>query len=378
MSTFRSIGPANPETLASHRAVPPASALESCAHTWVAGKRVVGEKVSREPRFPRLPLRLLTCADLMPMLFGLVLVLVAAALPGAASANEFYGLGGIDTATDHNVGSYSWQLGYTQDLAPHVATSFCYLNEGHLGNHRRDGYSAQLWARSDLLEDRLNLGAGVGPYLTFDTQSTGTGFVNEHDWRALVSVAATWRTEGSLILLVRSNFVTGDGSPDTLSAMFGVGVEFRNEARDKSVELQRADNEITLLAGQTIVNSLDSQNSIATEIEYRRTLVPHLQWTVALLHEGDRSLLKREDGLVSQLWATQDLHHHRFGIGAGAGVYVDIDRNRHHGSRVSGIVGVTGSYRMTPHWGLRVIWDRVVTSYDRDSDIMLAGIGYRF
>ena len=45
---------------------------------------------------------------------------------------------------------------------------------------------------------------------------------------------------------------------------------------------------------------------------------------------------------------------------------------------VSGIVTLTASYRFHPHWDLRTSWYRIVTSYDRDTDVLLGGVGYRF
>lgn len=308
---------------------------------------------------------------------SLLMAALAVISTPSAWGNELYGLGGIDSSLHKNVGSYSWQLGYTQDLLPNIAASFCYLNEGHLSDHRRDGYSAQIWARTDLIGDRLNLGAGAGPYLFFDTKDLGAGnFVNNHGFRALLSVAATWRTEGSLIFLLRSNYVTGEDSPDTISAMAGIGVEFRDKRHDPPSSFERRNNELSVLMGQTIANSLDSQRSLASALEYRRTLIRHLELTVTLLDEGDNRLIRR-DGLVPQVWVTQELHHDRFIVGAGAGAYIDL-RHREPRSRVSGITGVTGAYRITPDWALRLIWDRVISDYDRDSDVLLGGVGFRF
>ena len=43
-----------------------------------------------------------------------------------------------------------------------------------------------------------------------------------------------------------------------------------------------------------------------------------------------------------------------------------------------GIVTLTTSYRFHPHWGVRASWNRIVTNYNRDTDVILGGIGYRF
>jgi hypothetical protein len=185
-------------------------------------------------------------------------------------------------------------------------------------------------------------------------------------------------TESNLLLQLRSNYVTGGRDPDTVSVLAGIGYQFENVGRDETIPLERADNEITLFLGQTIANSLDSQRSVATAIEYRRTLVRHIDWTLALLDEGDNRLYRR-DGVVTQLWATQELGHlNRITVGAGVGAFFDIKHYQSSVCRVLGIAALTGGYRITPHWGLRVSWSRVITDDDRDTDVLLGGLGYRF
>ena len=68
----------------------------------------------------------------------------------------------------------------------------------------------------------------------------------------------------------------------------------------------------------------------------------------------------------------------------GAGVYYAINENEHSESpgpgagKVSGLVTIAGSYRFTQRWDARLEWNRVVTRYDRDTDVIFAGAGYRF
>ena len=45
---------------------------------------------------------------------------------------------------------------------------------------------------------------------------------------------------------------------------------------------------------------------------------------------------------------------------------------------LSGLVSISASYRFTQHWSARVTWNRVVTRYSRDTDVLLGGIGYWF
>ncbi|WP_257786756.1 hypothetical protein [Cupriavidus malaysiensis] len=42
------------------------------------------------------------------------------------------------------------------------------------------------------------------------------------------------------------------------------------------------------------------------------------------------------------------------------------------------MLSMSAGDRFCEHWLARVTWNRVVTGYDHDTDIFLAGIGYRF
>jgi hypothetical protein len=146
---------------------------------------------------------------------------------------------------------------------------------------------------------------------------------------------------------------------------------------------QKLANEVTVLLGRTIVNSFASQQSLAAGIEYRRLISRHLDWTLSGLYEGDNRLARR-DGVMTQLWAAQELLDDSLSVGAGAGAYFNLSHyhNPFQGPDanhvLSGIISITGSYRLTPHWAARLTWNRVVTSYERDTDVILGGVGYRF
>ncbi len=45
---------------------------------------------------------------------------------------------------------------------------------------------------------------------------------------------------------------------------------------------------------------------------------------------------------------------------------------------MQGILGTTFSYNIGRGFLARLTWQRIVSTYDRDSDIILLGIGYRF
>ena len=315
------------------------------------------------------------------------LILVATA--SAALSSEMYGLGGAVQSSSPSDLSYSWQLEYRQDLLKHLAGGISYLNEGHFKGHHRDGYTTQFWTRAELFDYRLTVAAGVGPYFFLDTTTSDPpgGFRDDHGWKAMMSAAATWHMENDLLLELRTNWVKGPSGFNTISALAGIGYHFEPtleplDPKTASPE-QKLKNEVTLFAGQTIVNSFNSQKSIAAAIEYRRRLSRHVDWTLSGLYEGDNRLVRR-DGLLTQLWVTQELLDDTLSVGAGAGTYFNLSRyhNPFQGQGadrfLSGIISLTGSYRITPEWALRATWNRVVTSYERDTDVILGGVSYRF
>jgi len=311
--------------------------------------------------------------------------------PCQLHAQEFHGFGGLMQNTVTSGHSSSWQLEYLEGLGEHFAYSISYLNEGHVPGHHRDGHMAQLWARTNLLDRRLSLAAGIGPFRYFDTTAAtaGASYENDHGWGGTMSLAATWYTDTRWLFQLRTNFIETDSSFDTFSALIGIGYQLEappvpGPLASSSPQRQlTTENELTAFLGQTIVNSFISEHSYAAGIEYRRGLWRYVDWTVGWLFEGDNRL-KRRNGLTTQLWATRAVLDDRVTLGIGAGPYVNVDRyhdplrEEERTNSVSGIVTLTGSYRLMQRWLVRASWNRIVTSYNRDTDVILAGIGYRF
>lgn len=309
----------------------------------------------------------------------------------SAIASEMTVLGGVvwsqNAARDDS--SYSWQLEYREELSDYFAASLSYLNEGHVPGHHRDGNALQLWLTSDVIDRRLSLSAGIGPYYYFDTTSPAIGggsYTNEHGFGGAFSLAAVWKTETPWFFMLRNNWVKTFGRMDSVSALAGIGYQLDapkppKPSDDSPEPREETDNEITLFVGRTIANSFKSERSSALSIEYRRSLVGYLDWTVSWLYEGDSRLIRR-DGLASQLWLVKAFQDDRIALGFGAGAYFAIDQqvgqNQVEDRIISAICTITGSYRLDPHWSLRTSWNRIVTNYNRDTDVIVGGIGYRF
>lgn len=317
---------------------------------------------------------------------------IAAALAvasGSAAAQEFALYSGpLKSGPDH---TYSWSMDYTEGFGQYFAGSVTWLNEGHIPDHHRDGQLVQVWGRLPLAQRRLVFSLGVGPYRYFDTEvaKQGLGYSNTHGWGVVYSARATWYSTHRWTANLQLNRVQVSSGPSTTALLVGIGYQL--DAPDtpgpRDFALARThkvtNNEITLMAGQTILNSLDSQTSVAEAVEYRRGITNFIDATIGYLHEGN-GLAARRDGGTAQLWLTRAFFDDRLTLGAGAGLYAAI----HHGSDgdarstgdgiLSALVSVSASYRLTDHWAARVTWNRVMTRYSRDTDVILGGIGYRF
>ena len=287
--------------------------------------------------------------------------------------------------------SYSWGASYREGLGRYAAWSFSWENEGHVPDHHRDGPALQVWGRLPLWNDRFELSAGVGPYRYFDTTAAQAGgdYSNTHGWGALWSVRAAWYFDRRWIAQMQLNHIQAFGGRDTTALLFGVGYELEgnDEPGPRQWPIPRTTNvtknEVTAMVGETILNSNGSESAVAASVEYRRGLWRYVDMTVSYIHEGGH-IQSRRDGAAAQLWATRAFFDDRLTLSAGIGPYVaitqndDLPQNRTGDGRVSGLVSVSASYRLGQRWLTRVTWNRVVTRYDRDTDLIEAGVGLLF
>ena len=276
--------------------------------------------------------------------------------------------------------SYGWLLSYSRDISPHFAASLSYHNEGHLPRHHRDGYAAQLWARTNVLSPQLSLAGGIGPYRYFDTVRTADdlGFVDQHGSGLLLSVAATWRARSTPWLYqLRLDRIVISSSIDTSRVTAGVGYRLERDPPQPADTAKR--NEVTLFAGRTVINSFESEFATAHSLELRRRFGALLAGSLAWLDESDAQLLRRR-GMVAQAWVEPSFQRERLTLGVGLGPYIAADdlRRDRNGLFGSPIITLTASLRFGRAWTGRVLWHRVASRYDRDTDVVLLGVGYRF
>lgn len=323
-------------------------------------------------------------ASLSALLIGACFV-----LSPPASAQEFSLLAGplrSDSAT-----TYSWNASYREGLGRFAAWSFSWINEGHIPEHHRDGQTVQAWGRLPLWNDRLELSAGTGPYRYFDTTAAQPGgdYSNTHGWGLLWSMRAAYYFDRRWIAQAQLNHVQAFGGRDSTALLFGIGYQLEEKGgpgpRERAVPRisKVTNNEITVMLGKTILNSNNSESATAGSLEYRRGLWRYVDVTASYIHEGGH-IQSRRDGVAAQLWATRAFFDDGLTLSVGVGPYVsitqndDLPQNRIGDGRLSALVALSASYRFGQHWLTRITWNRVVTRYDRDTDLIEAGIGVRF
>jgi hypothetical protein len=325
------------------------------------------------------PVRLLPVAALLILLSR-----------GVAQELSFQG-GGVSTQ-DARFSSNGWQVDYTQDFTRWFAASAAYINEGHIPNHHRDGTAFALWGRVPLFHDRVALSAGVGAYYYYDTQPLGPADTADvHGTAPIYSLSAIGYLSNRWFMKATYNRIEPRRDVKTNMALVGLGFWFGPGQKPAKGHLGDAPvpgyayvtgNEITLFSGQSVVNTFLSQKALAAAAEYRRGIIPHIDWTASAIYEGDPKIVRR-NGLATQLWAVNTFFDGRISVGAGLGPYFYLDR-RHPAAAdtklspaaAAPLLSLTIATRLSDHWLVRAVFDRVTSNYNRDSDIFLVGLGY--
>ncbi len=306
------------------------------------------------------------------------LVLLGAA--AGANAQEVSILGGQLNVNQSHEHSFAAALAYTHPAGEYTALSLTYLNEGHPKDHHRDGFGGQVWLRTKPIKQGLSFGVGLGEYYYFDTARTATGdYNNDHGWGNMVSVSATWHSYDRWYGKVEATKVFPRGKDATTSLLVGVGYLFDGVPGSKlHLDEKATEDTLTVSAGQTIVNSFDSQRSKGSSIEFRRAVAPYFDWTVTALKEGTSALTHRS-GVATQAWLIRSLTHNvEMGMGAGPYAAFDLDDVPVSQSHLAGLVSIALRFHFNKRLVSQVTWNRVVTDYHRDADMLQVGLGATF
>jgi hypothetical protein len=294
-------------------------------------------------------------------------------------------------STDSGQSSYSYHLGYSQDFYRNLAASLTYINEGHVPGHHRDGYAVEAWGRLTTPHDRFSIALGLGAYFYYDTQVLPGGSADVHGTAPILSLSGTGYLSNRIFYRVTLDRIQPAHDLKVNNAVAGIGYWFGQNSKPTPGGYGHAPdeqalvtgNELTLFVGQSVVNTFFSQSARACALEYRRGIVKHVDWTAAFIYEGNPQIVRRA-GVATQAWAVNNFFEDRVSLGIGLGPYFYIDRKHPEGigpinsAAIAPLASLTVSERLSDHVQLRLIVNRVASSYNRDADIFLLGLGCRW
>jgi len=305
---------------------------------------------------------------------------------------------GATTLPNLRSSTYAWEVDYSQQFQRNLSGSVSWINEGHIPGHHRDGTSAQLWIDFPMNDGRYTLSVGGGGYYYFDTQFLPNGdSLDVHGTAPIVSLSATAYLSDRWFARVLFNRINPCDNFRSNTALLGFGYWYGQDKRPMPGQLGGAPedkydvtgDEFTVYSGISIVNASAGFHGAALAAEYRHGLMRHLDGTVSLIHEGDPRIVRRS-GVGFQVWPVNTFFNDRIAVGFGIGAYLYVD-NRHLGPArklpfggtantpaFAPLISPTFALRLSDRWLARTVWNRVVTNYNRDSDVILIGLGYRW
>jgi hypothetical protein len=301
-------------------------------------------------------------------------------------------LGGVLPKGGFVRSSVTWQVDYRQDLYRNFAASIAYINEGHVVGHHRDGTAWEAWGQLPFFKDYVSLSLGVGAYYFFDTQPLpGGDTANVHGVAPIYSFSATGHLSNRWFYRINFNRISPAHELEVSTLTAGVGIWLGQDKKPTRGKLGDApdeksyvtENELTIFGGQSVVNTFLSPTARAYAGEYRRGIFSHVDGTISMIYEGDPEIIRRS-GLATQAWFVNTFFNERITVGAGLGPYIYLDHKHpaRAGSKnpaaIAPLASLTFSTRLSEHWTLRMVFDRVTSSYNRDADIFLLGVGYRW
>lgn len=316
---------------------------------------------------------------------------LAMALSRPLHAQELsFGWGGLSTPDSADgKATYTWQIDYRHNFLRCLAWSASWINEGHIQNHHRDGFATQLWGRLPLSGRHLSLAFGAGADRYFDTQPDGNGGSQDvHGWAPIYSLSATWQTQTPWLFRLTYNRIEPHDNIKTNGIQMVVGYKLWKTSEDQVPESAEhphwtTGREFTAFVGKTVVNTFNSESDMATGLEFRKGIARYCDWTFSYVNEGDPEVTRR-NGLATQFWLVDAYLNKKLAVGMGVGAYFYVDRKHApvEGQEPDGdfapLLTPTISYRISDRWTARLNWNRVVSDYNKDSDVFLLGIGYRW
>ena len=250
------------------------------------------------------------------------------------------------TYLNNNEKSYSYEIEYNQPVYKTISGSIIYLNEGHFKNSHKDLTGLELWKSVSF--NKLSVSIGYGIIYCYDTE------INK-DIHTTTSIASL----SSKYYISDNNFskLTVNKTKDT-TILIGLGHTFNTQSEVKDTTENK---ELSFYIGQQISNSAGCPSEKISLIEYKNNVNSYLDWTVSAVNTG----------IASQIWAVKSLKNNSLAGSVGIGPYIN-----------DGKLNTLLSFKLTKQinkvFDISAILNRAITQNNKDADIIVAGIGYKF
>jgi hypothetical protein len=142
--------------------------------------------------------------------------------------------------------------------------------------------------------------------------------------------------------------------------------------------------ELTLAVTRDTINRPGNPKFGGESLEFRMHFQRDIDATVTYLYEGDPDL-NRRSSLFAELWVTHasqcptpwvGCFHNvvDFAIGMGPYTFLATKTGAGQSPSAAAVVSALVDQRLGSNWRLGLIWDRLITTYNRDADVWRLGI----
>jgi hypothetical protein len=273
------------------------------------------------------------------------------------------------------------QFSYLQEIFDGLAAELTYRNEGHVEANHRDGVGALFWGRFHPLHDRVVVGLGIGPEMYFNTERANNrdGYVDAHGFTLLGGAAVQVDVVEGVFVETRLYRTLATSSFASRSLLSGVGFRMPAMHRAPTQNAPKTRSSLFVSGGQSIVNSFQSEEGQAFAVQYEREITRPYGIMMSYVNEGDARGFERS-GIAIQPTASREFFEDgRLVLRLAAGPYFNTQaREERSSSRTAVLLSASANYRFTQHHGVYVSGNRVFTTNDKDSDILLIGGVFSF
>ena len=332
------------------------------------------------------------------------------ALPGRAQ--EFTAMAGSAASAGLKADSYSWLIDYRQGVNGDFDASLTWINEGHLlwdgKAHHRDGLAAQAWWVAPGFSKRFSFSLGLGADYFFDSTEPSPGAsLDSHRFAPLASADIRSYPFASDQWFFRLRVteiypLPHDTNPNRLlvDGMFGYyfgditkhhlpppNNDYGPLPKYSLLDVDDDTDRWTFgyYRGISRLNTFARPNGTSNGVELRRSLFSNVSVSGSYVYEGYSSVSRRqglgfEGCLESDPYPKGASSPFHIGVGLGVGTYITLATKNTLGSNmaVPALAGLVSpcAYLKWRQVSIRILWNRLITSYNKDADIWLLGVQY--